>query len=335
MDDPLISILVPFKNTERFLAQCLDSILAQSYANWELLIVDDHSTDMSYNIVANYAEKDKRIKLFKNENSGIIAALRTAYQNSHGQFITRMDSDDYMHPEKLKLMLKDLQNYGRQHIALGLVSYFSETRLGNGYKAYEDWLNQLSIGGNNYSQIYKECVIPSPCWMVHRDDFEICRAFQPNTYPEDYDLAFRFYKYGLKCIPSENVLHYWRDHTNRASRTHEHYAENNFIDLKINYFLELDHDANRPLTLWGAGHKGKTIAKLLKSKNIPFTWLCDNPKKIGKHIYDVLLVHYHTLHQMKQAQTIVAVANPEDQQHITTYCQDLGMTAALDYFFFC
>ena len=67
MQQPLVSILTPFKNVSLYLDECIKSIINQNFTNWELLIVDDHSTDDSYAIVENYAIKDARIKLFKNE----------------------------------------------------------------------------------------------------------------------------------------------------------------------------------------------------------------------------------------------------------------------------
>lgn len=102
MQNPLVSILIPFKNTASFLDECMNSILNQTYKNWELIIVDDHSSDGSYSIVDSFAENDARIKLFKNSGKGIIDALRLAFLKSSGDFITRMDSDDLMRPEKLK-----------------------------------------------------------------------------------------------------------------------------------------------------------------------------------------------------------------------------------------
>jgi len=94
MNTPLVSILIPFKNTAQFLPECLDSILKQTYATWEILAVNDNSTDNSLKIVQEFAEKDTRIQVFTNSKTGIIEALRTAYSKSKGNFITRMDSDD-------------------------------------------------------------------------------------------------------------------------------------------------------------------------------------------------------------------------------------------------
>ena len=281
MQKPLISILTPFKNTEIFLAECLDSILNQSYTNWELIIVDDASTDASYDLVLQYAKIENRIKLYKNNGQGIIKALQLAFKHSKGDYITRMDSDDVMHKDKLKTLFGNLLKKGKQHVAVGLVNYFSDEGISNGYARYETWLNDLTKQGTNYSEIYKECVIPSPCWMIHRDDFLACDAFNPNRFPEDYDLTFRFYKHNMVCIPCDQVIHKWRDYSTRTSRTHEHYAQNYFLDIKLHYFLELNYNASRPLTIWGAGTKGKAIAKQMVEKNISFYWICDNQKKLG------------------------------------------------------
>jgi len=335
MQKQLVSILTPFKNTAVYLEECLDSIISQSYSNWELLIVDDHSTDGSYQIVEYYATKDSRIKLYKNPGNGIIEALRFAFSQSKGEYITRMDSDDIMHPDKLKFMQNDLQELGRQYVALGLIKYFNDEGISDGYARYETWINDLTKLGTNYSEIYKECVIPSPCWMIYREDLIVCDAFNPNRYPEDYDLTFRFYKHQMKCIPSQHLLHHWRDYQSRTSRTHEHYAQNYFLDIKLNYFLELDHDPSRTLTVWGAGTKGKTIAKKLKKKKISFVWICDNPKKVGKRIYRIELFKFGYLKHMERPQSIVTVANEKSQVQIRAYFKSQKMESMVDYFFFC
>ena len=335
MDTPLVSILIPFKNTAQFLTECLDSILKQAYTNWEVLAVNDHSSDESLKIVQEFAEKDSRIQVFPNSGAGIIEALRTAYSKSQGNFITRMDSDDIMTPNKLEVMASSLLNTGKGHLAVGQVKYFSDRGISNGYERYEAWLNQLTQSGSNYSEIYKECVIPSPCWMVYREDLDKCDAFEPDRYPEDYDLTFRFYEKGLQCIPCNELLHYWRDYDTRTSRTSEHYAQNYFLDIKLHYFLKLNYNTNRPLVIWGAGTKGKTIAQYLLDKQINFHWVCNNSKKIGKEIYGKEMLRFEFLNELKNPQSIITVANEEAQKAIRLYLDTLGQKSMEDFFFFC
>ncbi|XMO86534.1 glycosyltransferase [Algibacter sp. AS12] len=335
MQKLLVSILIPFKNTQEFIGDCIQSIIRQTYTNWELIIIDDNSTDSSFTIVKEFAKKDSRIKLFKNSGSGIIEALQLAFSQSEGDLITRMDSDDIMRPSKLEVMTSSLMHHGKGNLAVGLVHYFAEEGIKSGYKSYEVWLNALTEKGTNYSEIYKECVIPSPCWMIHRDDFTACDAFNPNRYPEDYDLAFRFYKHGFTCLPCDVVLHDWRDYSHRTSRTDEHYAQNHFIPLKIDYFLELDYNPDKTLFVWGAGNKGKFIAKTLIEKQIDFEWICDNPKKIGKDIYGKILRPFKDLESIKNPQGIITVANKEAQIEIREYLDSLKMNSIKDYVFFC
>lgn len=335
MQPPLISILTPFKNTELYLTDCINSILNQTYTNWELLIIDDHSTDNSYNLVKKFANSDTRIKLLKNTKKGIIYALQEAFANSSGTLITRMDSDDIMTPNKLEVLANNLISHGQKHVAVGLVEYFSEQGVGAGYKSYENWLNQLTLTGSNYNEIYKECVIPSPCWLIHREDLIACGAFNPNIYPEDYDLTFRFYKHNYKCIPCDKVIHRWRDYTTRTSRTHIHYAQNHFTSLKTHHFLDIDYIPQKTPVIWGAGTKGKLMAKIFIERDIEFHWICDNPKKIGKDIYGKTLLKFSELQHIKNPQSLVTVANKMAQREIRTYLASLNLQPIRDYIFFC
>lgn len=330
-----VSIITPFKNTSSFLSECLDSILDQSYQHWEVLAVDDNSTDNSYQIVQSYAAKDKRIKVFRNNGSGIIPALRKAYSESTGDLITRMDSDDIMKPYRLETMVNALQESGIGHIAVGQVSYFSTEEISEGYIRYENWLNRLTALGTNYSEIYKECVIPSPCWMLHREDFEKSGAFNEDRYPEDYDLTFRFYEHNIKVIPCDVVLHLWREYDTRTSRTHEHYDLDHFLDTKLHYFLKLDYNPTRPLVIWAAGSKGKTLAKELMANDINFTWLNDNPNKVGRKIYGQAMTPMSEFEHMVNPQSIITIADEKSQEQIRTYLDSLGQKPMEDYFFFC
>ena len=97
-----ISIIMPVKNTAHFLSETISSILNQTEKNWELIAVNDNSTDNSKAVLTSFAQNDKRIKVIDNKGNGIIDALQLGYVFSNGNFITRMDSDDIMSPNKLE-----------------------------------------------------------------------------------------------------------------------------------------------------------------------------------------------------------------------------------------
>ena len=97
-DMPVISVIVPVYNTAPWLRRCLDSICAQTYRNLEILCVNDGSTDNSAEILEEYAAKDSRIKVFTQENAGLSAARNTALEHATGEWVTGVDSDDYLAP---------------------------------------------------------------------------------------------------------------------------------------------------------------------------------------------------------------------------------------------
>ena len=332
---PLVSIVITAKNAGQYVHACLESILHQTYQNWECIITDDHSDDDTSAIINRLALKDGRFICLSNDGNGIIDGLRCSYRHSRGQLITRMDADDIMVPTKLELMVSALTEVGEGHLAVGEVAYFSEDGVGGGYKKYAFWLNSLTRSAANFSEIYKECVIPSPCWMVYRHDFKRSGGFNSDVYPEDYDLCFRYRQSGLKIKPIPKVIHRWRDHETRASRNDPHYKDNRFLQLKCDWFLKEDYNRNKNLVLYGAGKKGKWIAKFLVSKKIPFTWITNNEKKIGRDIYGVCLTSETAIDSLRNVQMIIAVAKPTEQEEIVRDLETLGHLKGIDYFLFC
>lgn len=111
-----ISVIVPVYNTEKYLRRCVDSILAQTFTDFELILVDDGSTDSCGAICDEYAEKDIRIHVIHQENGGLSAARNTgidwAFANSDSQWLSFVDSDDWVHPQFLGLLLDAAQNLG-------------------------------------------------------------------------------------------------------------------------------------------------------------------------------------------------------------------------------
>ena len=102
----LVSVLVPVYNAERFLQQCVDSLLHQTYANIEIVLVDDGSTDESGNICDEYAMNDNRVKVVHKANAGVSEARITAFENSRGSYIAFVDADDYVATNYIEAMLK-------------------------------------------------------------------------------------------------------------------------------------------------------------------------------------------------------------------------------------
>ena len=147
----LVSIITPSYNSSKYIGKTIESIFMQSYVDWELIIVDDCSTDNSIDIINSYAEKDIRIKLIQlKKNSGAAVARNTGIEQANGRFIAFLDSDDTWHPDKLKnqtgFMLKN--NYAFTYTAYHKVDE-------NGH-----YLSAVKIPEQtNYHELLKTCVI--------------------------------------------------------------------------------------------------------------------------------------------------------------------------------
>ena len=106
---PLISIIIPSYNEEKHISRCLDSILAQTFENFEIICVDDNSTDSTFEILNEYAQKDSRIKPFKNPGKGVSSARNYGIENSCGNYIGFVDSDDFIQPQMYEFLYRAIQ----------------------------------------------------------------------------------------------------------------------------------------------------------------------------------------------------------------------------------
>lgn len=310
----LVSILIPAYNEEKYLDDCLSSIHKQSYKNWEAIVVNDFSIDHTKQIIDSWRAKDSRIVGLENNTKGIIPALSLAYNKANGKYITRMDADDIMPINKLEVLMS-LYSKNPGAVVTGKVKYFNA--FGEGFIQYQNWLNHLMENNCHYSEIYRECVLPSAAWLTTKDVIDKIGGITTNTYPEDYDLVFRMYKMKVPIVASSKVVHQWRDHEERASRNDPNYSDFTFLELKLNNFLSIDFDNEQPLVLWGAGQKGKRLAKMLLNRSIPFKWVCNNENKINKEIYGKALESSTNIpNTPNSTQIIFTVANPHEQKLI-------------------
>ena len=113
--NPEISIIVPVYNVEKYLKRCIDSILNQSFTDFELILVDDGSTDNSGEIIDEYAIKDERIKVIHKENGGLSSARNVGIEYSKGNYIAFVDSDDYINKNMYKILYKNAIKYNQYY----------------------------------------------------------------------------------------------------------------------------------------------------------------------------------------------------------------------------
>ena len=145
---PLFSVVVPVYKAEKYLRQCVDSILAQTFRNFELILVDDGSPDGSGATCDEYAGQDPRVKVVHKENGGTLLARWAGYQIATGAYIVHVDSDDYIAPDLLAMAEEKIRLYGAEAVLYGYV-HFDE-------RNQKDFLQPVAAGfydGNKIEEI--------------------------------------------------------------------------------------------------------------------------------------------------------------------------------------
>lgn len=175
----LLSIITPSYKSERFISQTIESVLAQTYKNWEMIIVDDVSPDNSNEIIEEYIKKDSRIKLIKLEkNSGPAVARNRAIEEAQGRYIAFLDADDLWHPEKLE---KQLAFMNDNDLAFTYSSYDLMDEDGNDLGSF---MTKEKI---IYSEMLKTCSVG--CLTAIYDTKKLGKVYMPNILKrQDYGL---------------------------------------------------------------------------------------------------------------------------------------------------
>ncbi len=207
MNPPRVSVLMPVHNAERYVAEATESILAQSFADFEFLIIDDGSTDGSLAILQQYAARDPRIRLSSRPNTGYVTALNEMLRVARGEFIARMDADDISMPERFERQVEFLCN-NPTHIAIGtlvtlidpdgdpLCDFLSATE--------HEEIDQAHMNGHGGA-------IAHPSLMIRRVVLLDMAGYSTEFYPaEDTDLFLRLAERGRLSNVPEILLKYRR-----------------------------------------------------------------------------------------------------------------------------
>lgn len=331
---PEVSLLMPVRYARDFLAAALDSLEDQSLESWELLAVPDRADEATRKILQERAAGNPRIRILSSPGEGILPALEAALAHARGKWVGRTDADDWYPPRRLHQMKKALEESSPDTVVTGQVRYFPRDTLSEGYQRYEDWLNTLNHRQRHAQNAYRECPVASPNWLMRRDVLEKTGGFLGLTYPEDYDLFFRWYAQGLPIYSLPEVTLYWREHPERTSRNSRHYRQKAFFQLKIPRFLEIDRQENGPLYLLGTGRKGKLTGRFLQEAGVAFHWLERFPERYPQGLWNQEVAPLSALPGAGDNQVLVANYPPlEERRELEAFLQERGYEEGRDYWY--
>ena len=317
MDMPRISLLMPVHNAADTLVEAVDSIRGQHLDAWEFIMVDDGSTDASPTIMRQYARQDPRIRCIFRERCGIVEALATAAESARGPLLARMDADDVAAPARLRTQAALFERFPDLALCGARIRMCGHA-LGSGRKRYESWINSLTQHEDIVRDIFVECPIPHPTFMMPRDVFQAVGGYRDQGWPEDYDLVLRLWQQGAQFAKPEPTLLHWRNRPMRLSMTDQRYGEKAFRALKRHFLLAtILQNADSRFYQWGAGEVGK---KWLREWTQPPEAVVDiNPRKIGRAIHGVPVIPPEQLPPPGQAVILIAVGAPGARNEIRDY----------------
>ena len=196
-------------NREECVARAIESILNQTYKNFEFIIVDDGSTDKSPDIIKVYAKKDQRIKLIRQQNGGLAKARNTGVSNSYGEYIAFMDDDDISVPKRLEKQLGFFEHNPKFSACVSLLEFIDFNGKNIGYEIPST--DQLSSSNIFLKNAFVSPFIINASAMIRKKDFIACSGFRTTSkIIEDIDLTLRFEEKFSVALYGEHLYKYTR-----------------------------------------------------------------------------------------------------------------------------
>lgn len=280
---PVVSVLLPCYNAEKTIDETLESLARQSLTDFELVAVDDGSSDKTLERLKYWSVQDARFRHIPRLHGGVVAAANAGLAACTAPYIARMDADDHAHPDRLAQQAAYLDSHPQVAVVGSLVRAFPDEDVRAGYRVYIRWLNSLVTDEDIRREMFVESPLANPSTMLRRDWFKKMGGYQDFDWPEDYDLWLRMYLAGAKFAKVPAVLLEWRDHPDRITRTDGRYSVENFLRAKAHYLALGPLQDRDAVIVWGAGMMGRRLGKQLQKNQIPLTVFVDiDPKKIGR-----------------------------------------------------
>jgi len=329
---PPLSVLLPVRNGEGVVRRALESLSRQTFSDFEVVVVDDGSTDGTGEILQSLAREDNRIRVFPREPMGIVPALEFARAQAGGRYLARMDADDGAFSERLQSQM-DLMASDRRIVLCGTgVVYFPRERVREGALRYESWINGLSTHDALVRDLFVECPIPHPTFLLRSEVMELVGGYREMGWPEDYDLVLRLWEGGGRFGKVPEVLLRWREGEERLSRTHSAYSEDAFRRCKVHFLLRTHLRKGRGVVVWGAGPVGKTFARELVAQGGTLLAFVDlDPRKVGQEIQGVRVILPDEALLLPGAFSVAAVGKAGGREEIREALRKAGRVELEDF----
>lgn len=274
MSNPTISVIVPIFNVESYLDKCIDSILNQTFIDFELLLINDGSTDASADICAKYAKVDNRIKFYNKENGGVSTARNYGLSKAVGEYVCFIDSDDYVDNEFLAALITKGKKYGVDIVVEGEIKEYEN-------KSIPFSFHETVIRDNNFSDLFAKMNLQKRCspWgkLFKKDKIDKTGLkFREDVHLGEDIIFVMDYLHMTNSVAfiSDSNYHYLQRQGSLTCRLNDYKSE---IKGHIGYCtsvnkliqkFNLNKKATKLLFQWGVIFSDRVKLSILKDKNI-------------------------------------------------------------------
>ncbi|UFX82761.1 glycosyltransferase family 2 protein [Candidatus Absconditicoccus praedator] len=236
---PKISVIMPVYNTEKYISETIESILNQTFKDFEFVIIDDYSNDGTFQILQSYANQDSRIKLIQNpENIGVVKTRNKLFSkvSPESKYIAIIDSDDIAEPDRLQKQFDFLEENNEYSIVGSNITIIDENGQKIGQRKYPSNHEQVS------KTILKKSPLAQPVVMIRKKDLEKVGYYNEEFERcQDYELWFRFFDAGYKIANiQENLLNY-RVFEGQGKSKHLKLTLKNTIKVQSKYLFKIKY----------------------------------------------------------------------------------------------
>jgi len=329
---PKVSVLFPVRNGAAFLPDALSSLRDQTFEDFEVVAVDDGSADGSLALLDGFAKQDPRFVVLKQDPLGIVAALEKARFAARGSYLARMDADDIAPPDRLARQVARMEADPTLALCGIGVRYFPRDLLKEGRVRYEAWLNSLITHEDIVRDIFVECPLAHPTFLMKASWVASVDGYQEGPWPEDYDLVLRLWEKGARFARIDGEPLLWRDHPARLSRQDQNYWMDGFRRLKVEVLVRRFLGEGRRVVIWGAGPTGKAFSKELAKRGItPAAFVEVAPGKIGQTIHDAPVIPPQELGDYAGSFCLAAVSGVDGRTDVRASLARMGWVEMQDF----
>lgn len=328
---PKISVILPFRNAERTLDRAISSIVRQKEGDFELILIDNLSSDLSRSVAEKWVAGDSRLRITSEPEKGVVFASNRGAAEANGKYIARMDADDAATPDRLLLQSAYLASHPGTDAVAGLVEHVPHSGEAKGFSRFVEWSNSICSSTAIYHNRFIELPVVNPTLMWRREIGEKYGLYRSGSFPEDYEMILRWLDAGVRIEKIPETVLRWYDSDTRLTRTHPAYSDKAFYGIKSQYlasWLQKNNPFHPDVSVWGASRISRRRARLLEPFGIRFANYIDTKKsrQLGQNV-----IYYEDLPPAGELFILSYIRQMDNRDRIREFLSQRGYLEGKDF----